>query len=124
MKFAAWYGIAVGLCMFAQWGFFLIAGQVPEVQSEPIRLAFHLAAEFSTAAMLIIGGVALLYRKSWGPMLYFVAVGMVLYSVIVSPGYFAQQGQWIFVGMFAVLLVLAVGSIWNLRSRQVQDQKG
>ncbi len=119
MKFAGWYGIIVGLCMFAQWGFFLAAGQVLEVQTEPIRLAFHLAAEFATAAMLIIGGVALLQRRSWGATLYLIAVGMVLYSMIVSPGYFAQQGQWIFVGMFAVLLVLALGSIRSMaRSNQ------
>ncbi len=119
MKFAGWYGIVVGLCMFGQWGLFLATGQVPELQTEPIRLAFHLAAEFATAAMLIIGGVALLGHKSWGVSLYLVAVGMMVYSVIVSPGYFAQQGQWVFVGMFAILLLLAVVSIQSLvRSRQ------
>jgi hypothetical protein len=40
---------------------------------------------------------------------------MLLYSVIVSPGFFAQQGQWIFVGMFAVLLALALWSMYTLR---------
>lgn len=39
---------------------------------------------------------------------------MLLYSVIVSPGYFAQLGQWALVGMFALLLVLAVASIGSL----------
>jgi hypothetical protein len=34
---------------------------------------------------------------------------MLTYSVIASPGYFAQQGQWALVAMFAVLLVLAIG---------------
>jgi len=33
---------------------------------------------------------------------------MLLYTLIVSPGYFAQKGQWAFVGMFAVILVLAL----------------
>jgi len=28
-----------------------------------------------------------------------------------APGYFAQQGQWPFVGMFAVLLAVALTSI-------------
>jgi hypothetical protein len=36
---------------------------------------------------------------------------MLLYTVIVSPGYFAEKGQWAFVAMFAVLLLLALLSI-------------
>lgn len=106
--FAAYYGIVVGILMFAQWGFFLVAGQVPEVQTEPIRLAFHLAAEFITAGGLVITGIGLLKKKSWAQAWFLVAVGMVIYSVIVSPGYFAQQGQWALVVMFVVLLAGAI----------------
>jgi hypothetical protein len=36
---------------------------------------------------------------------------MLLYTVIVSPGYFAEKGQSAFVGMFAVVLLLALVSI-------------
>ena len=106
--FAAYYGIIVGILMFAQWGFFLAAGQVPEVQTEPIRLAFHLAAEFITAAGLVITGIGLLKKWTWARGWFLAAVGMVIYSEVVSPGYFAQQGQWIFVVMFAVLLAGAL----------------
>lgn len=45
MKFAAWYSILVGLLMLAQRLFFLLAGQVPELQAEPYRIAFHLVGE-------------------------------------------------------------------------------
>ena len=38
-------------------------------------------------------------------------MGMLLYTVIVSPGYFAEKGQWAFVGMFAVIVLLALVSI-------------
>ena len=69
--FAAYYGIIVGILMFAQWGFFLAAGQVPEVQTEPIRLAFHLAAEFFTAAGLIATGFGLLKKYSWAKTGFF-----------------------------------------------------
>src|SRR5512133_2081193 len=54
MKFAGWYCVVVGFLMLAQWGFFLIAGQVPEMQTAPIALAFHLAAEAATALALIV----------------------------------------------------------------------
>ena len=121
MKFAGIYGIVVGLLMVAQWSFFLVAGQVPELRTEPVRLAFHLAGEFATAAGLVASGAGLLRRKTWATPAYLVFSGMLLYSVIVSPGYFAQQGQWPFVLMFAVLLVLAVVSIIVLARRMRRE---
>lgn len=111
MQFTGWYGIIVGLLMIGQWGFFLATGQVPELQNEPFRIVFHLIGEFVTAAGLLVSGLALLKERQWASKAYFVAAGMLLYSVIVSPGYFAQQGQWALVGMFALLLVLALRSI-------------
>jgi hypothetical protein len=115
MKFAGIFAVLVGLMMIAQWLFFLIAGQVPEVQSEPIWLAFYLAAEFITALGLMAAGIGLLRRSARAVKGFLVFGGMLLYSVIVSPGHFAQQGQWIFVGMFAVLLVLALWNMYTLR---------
>lgn len=111
MRFSAIYGIFVGVLMLAQWAFFLGIGQVPELQTEPYRIALHLAAEFGTAIGLIIAGIALLRRAPWAAKAYLVFAGMLIYSVIASPGYFAQQGQWALVSMFAILLVLAFVSI-------------
>jgi hypothetical protein len=110
MKFSAWYSILVGLLMLGQWGFFLAVGAVPELSSEPVRLGFHLAAELATAAALIAGGVALLRGKAWGRDLALFAAGMLAYTAIVSPGYFAQLGQYPLVAMFAVLLALDLAS--------------
>ncbi len=114
MKFAGWYSIIVGLLMLAQWGFFIAAGQVPELRTEPIRIAFHLTAEGATAAALVVSGIGLIRRLAWGRTAAFVALGMLIYTTIVSPGYFAQQGVWALVLMFAVLLGLALVSIWSL----------
>jgi hypothetical protein len=111
MKLAGIFGIFVGVMMIAQWAFFIAARQVPELQAEPYRIAFHLAAEIITALGLIFSGSALLRRASWGASAHLVFAGMLTYSVIASPGYFAQQGQWIFVVMFGVLLVLALASV-------------
>jgi len=117
MKFAGIYGISVGVLMIAQWLFFLAAGQVPELQTEPYRIALHLAAEFATAGGLIIAGVALLRRAAWGARAYLVFAGMLTYSVIASPGYFAQQGQWALVGMFVALFILATASVVAVAAR-------
>ena len=119
MRFAAWYGVVVGVLMFGQWTFFLATGQVSELRTEPFRIYLHLAAEFTTASGLLVGGIALLKNRWWAITVYLVAAGMLLYSVIASPGYFAQQRQWALVGMFAILLVLALGSIVTVvRSRR------
>jgi hypothetical protein len=114
VRYAAWYGIVVGTLMVAQWTFFLATGNVPELQTEPLRLSFHLAGELLTAVGLLVAGIALHKALPWGRWLYLVSVGMVIYSEIVSPGYFAQQGQWGFVAMFAVLLAGAAGSVVTL----------
>jgi hypothetical protein len=58
MKFSAWYSILVGILMVAQWSFFLAVGAVPELDTEPIALVFHLAAEFATAVCMIGGCLA------------------------------------------------------------------
>ena len=97
--------------MIGQWLFSLSTGQVPELKTEPYRIRFHLTAEFATALALLVGSVALLTDQPWGQWFYLLAVGMLLYTVIVSPGYFAEKGQWAFVGMFAVVLLLTLVSI-------------
>lgn len=112
MKFSAWFSILVGILMIGQWGFFLAAGQVPELQTEPMRIIAHLIAEFLTAFLLIVGGVSCLKKKVWSNNLLLVAAGMLLYTIIVSPGYFAELKQWPIVGMFVALIIL---NIVNLR---------
>jgi hypothetical protein len=111
MTFASLYAVLVGFAMIGQWTFSLITKQVPEVKTEPFRIAFHLAGEFLTAVALIAGGLGLLTGAPWGRSTYLVSVGMLLYTVIVSPGYFAQKREWPTVGLFAVLLVLALVSL-------------
>lgn len=111
MVFASVFALIVGVGMIGQWFFFLATNQVPELRTEPLRIRFHLAAEFATAIALLVGGIALLTDQTWARWFYPLGMGMLLYTVIVSPGYFAQKGQWAFVGMFAVVLLLALVSI-------------
>jgi hypothetical protein len=114
MRFAAWYGIVVGALMLAMWGFFLSMGMVPELSTEPYRITLHLVGEISTAILLIVAGVGLLRKANWSRALYFIAAGMLLYTLIVSPGYYAQLGQWGFVGMFGLLFLLDLIGIVKL----------
>jgi hypothetical protein len=111
LTFAAVSAIVVGLGMIAQWSISLARGQVPELDTEPIRIRFHLAAELVTALALIGSGIGMLAGCALCRQFYLIAAGMLIYTVIVSPGYFAQQGNWALPAMFAAILVLALVSL-------------
>lgn len=116
MNFPALYAIVVGLLIFGQWAFFLITRQVPELKTERVRVLFHIADEFLTAVLLIVSGVGLLLQLSWAMSVYLIAMGMLLYAIIVSTGYFAQKRVWPIVAMFAALLLLTAISLFVLWS--------
>jgi hypothetical protein len=109
--FAAVFAIIVGIGMIGQWTLSLVTRKVPEIKDEPIRIAFHIAAEMTTAVCLIVAGIGLLAASRWGVLVFLVAVGMLLYTAIVSPGYFAQQGQWLWLGLFLLLIILGLISV-------------
>lgn len=44
-KIAAMYSIFVGISMIGMWAAFLGTGQVPELNSKPIEITYHLIAE-------------------------------------------------------------------------------
>lgn len=69
--------------------------------------------------MLIISGIATLQSIAWGKTALLVGLGRVIYSEIVSPGYFAQLGQWPMVGMFVVILIGAVISVRFLMREKI-----
>lgn len=114
MKFAGWYGIVVGLLMLGQWGVSLTTGKVPELQAAPLAIGFHLAAEVLTSLLLVLSGLALLRKIAWGRPAFLVAGGMLLYSIINSPGYFAQRGEWGFVGLFGVLFLAGLAALMGI----------
>lgn len=114
MTFVAIFSILVGILMIGQWIFSLATRQVPEMATEPVAITFHLVAEFLTAAALLLGGIALLAQSLLGYPLALLAQGMLLYTIINSPGYFAQRKQWPMVILLAILLVLNIVSIFIL----------
>jgi hypothetical protein len=111
MAFPAVFALLVGVGMIGQWTASFIGKQIPELKTEPIRIGFHLAAELTTALCLIIGGVGLLTVQTWSVPLYLVASGMLFYTAIVSPGYFAQKGQWGWLVMFGSIIILNIVGI-------------
>lgn len=116
MVFSVMYAGVVGLAMIGQWVLSYRKGDIPELRSEPIRIAFHLAGEMTTALALLVGALGVALGSVWGNPLYCVAVGMLFYTAIVSPGYFAQRGQWGWTVLFGLIIILGFLSLWMLLS--------
>jgi len=101
---AAVHAILVGIFLVSQWVHYLSIKQVSELETEPAKILFHLAAEFITAGALLVGGWGLLTDRSWGRQVYLISMGMLLYTVIDSPGHFVEIRNWLMVGVFVILL--------------------
>ena len=113
MTFAAIFAITVGALMLIQWTITILRKQVAGPESGMsgrgrVEMAYHLVAECVTATLLIIAGIAMLAGLDWGLTTFLVSDGMLIYTLINSPGYFAQQRQWPMVIIFAVLLILSI----------------
>jgi len=107
-KIASLYSIVIGIAMICMWSVFLVTNQVPELKTAPLKISYHLLAEFLTAILLLIGGFGLFTKKVWGFHLYLISLGMLLYTVIVSAGYYVNLGDMIMVSMFTVFQVFTI----------------
>jgi len=116
-RIAAIYSILIGTVMIGMWTVLLGTGQVPEIDTEPIYLSYHLIAEFATAVTLLIGGFGLFTNRKWGLKAYLVSMGMLLYAVLIAGGYYAQKGEWAMIGMFTIFTILTAIFVALLLSR-------
>jgi len=101
-KLLALYSILVGAAMIAMWCVFYALNAIPEVIDKPWEIAMHLAAELTTAALLIFSGLGLLARAGWAMRVNLFATGMLVYTLIQSPGYYLERHGLAFVAMFAL----------------------
>ena len=107
-EIASIYSIIVGISMIVMWVVFIVTNQVPEINTAPIKISYHLIAEFLTAILLLIGGFGLLTKRKWGFHLYLISMGMLLYAIIASAGYYANLGDMIMAGMFSLFQLLTI----------------
>jgi len=90
------------------WLLLLVKREVPELNTKPTQIFFHLVAEFLTSLILIIGGIGLIMNQSWGVALFFIAIGMAIYSTINAAGFYGQLKDW---PMFVALIVFTFVSL-------------
>ncbi|MHA1987360.1 MAG: hypothetical protein ACW98D_12040 [Promethearchaeota archaeon] len=105
---ASIYIIIIGIAMLSMWIFLLGKREVPELSTKPTQIYFHLIAELLTSVALIIGGIGLIMNQPWGVALFFIAIGMAIYSTINAAGFYGQLKDW---PVFIVLIVFTIISL-------------
>lgn len=106
--FSAVVAICIGALMALMWSFFIVTGKVPEFQSRPVEIVLHLVAEYATAILLVVSGALSIRGVRWAHLTMPIAFGMLSYTLVVSPGYYLQQGSYAVGLMFAALLATAI----------------
>lgn len=102
------YSITMGVVMLGLWLVLWGIGAIPDMMTKPWEIAMHLTAEFVTAGLLIVSGTGLLLNARWATRVNVFASGMLVYSLIQSPGYYLQRNAGIFVVMSAVAFLITV----------------
>lgn len=105
------YAIIIGIGIIGLWIMLYRTKQIPELKTEPIAIKFHLTAELTMGLLCLTSGILLLLGVSWSPYFYITAMGLVIYAVINSAGYYGQNRQWAFVTMFAVILIVSISLV-------------
>jgi hypothetical protein len=108
MTAVAAYGIVVAVLVAGMWGVSLATGGVPELRTKPWEIRHHLAAEGLLASTLLAGGILTLLGVAAGPPVLLAGLGMTLYSIVNSAGYYVQRRHVPIVTMFVVLFALTV----------------
>jgi hypothetical protein len=120
MKISGVYQVLTGAGMIGIWILNFWKGEIPELQTEPYRIAMHILAEAVTAIMLLVSGFHILMKGRKLPNLFNIASGALIYTLIASPGYFAQMSHWGAVAPFLVLLGFTV-VLLILENRVIPD---
>lgn len=120
---ASIYAILMGVSLIGMWIMFYLSGNIAELATKPWEIGLHLTAEITTALLLIIGGYGLLAKHTWGFRMFLFSMGMLAYTLIMSPGYLLQKGDIPFAVMFLVFIIITKAFlIWAFTSPAAFEQ--
>ena len=105
------YAIVIGIGILGLWLMLYLTKQIPELNSEPVAITFHITAETTMGVLALLSGIFLLIGLSWAPYFFVLSMGLVIYAVINSAGYYGQRNQWAFVIMFGIILIATVSLV-------------
>lgn len=106
--------LIIGIGIIGLWTMLLLTGQVPELETTPIAIRFHIVIEVLMALMSIFTA-GLMYKQS---VLYkqvmLLTNGMVFYSVVNSSGYYAENLNIPILVMFFVIVLYVIWTSYQV----------
>jgi len=102
------FAVIVGIAMILLWAWLLINDDVPDLDTRPLAMWFHIIGEVATGIVLIVAGWGLLTAAIWARRLYLVAIGMLLLAVVHAIAWYGGRGEFWMVVAMVVLAVLGV----------------
>jgi hypothetical protein len=105
------FSIVIGISIIGLWTMLYLTNQIPELKTERVAIGFHITAEITMGVLSLLSGFFLLIGLSWAPSFFMLAMGLIVYAVINSAGYYVQKKQWAFVIMFGIILIISVSLV-------------
>jgi len=110
----SYFLIFTGISIIGLWIMLGLTNQIIEFETEPISIVFHIFIEISMGLIAIIGGVFMLKGFKYSREIQLFVLGMVVYSVVNSSGYYGDLGEYIMIFMFGILLIISIISVLYL----------
>lgn len=114
---AAVFSVVMAILLVGTWVALLATTGVPELATRPASTWSLLAAEFTTAALLLGGAGAVVRQRPWAGRVLLVALGMLLYTTVNTVGVSAEQG----LALAAVFMVLVAAGSAALILRSLRE---
>jgi len=102
------YTIFIGILVIAMWIMILNGPAISEGKTE---LGFHLFSEFLMAIICIVSGLRLFVNKPGAKILNVCGLGMVIYSVLNTAGYYGEKGETAMLLVFIILTIMTVTAV-------------
>ena len=120
-KVSGIFGIGSAVGMTVMWVIIFSLGLLQaDIAAHATEYGLLLAAEFCTASLSLIGGLSLLRGKAHS--VFKIAMGMLLYAVIMGAGKFLDRGMLGF-GLFFITVAVATSIVIILNLRASRQKK-
>lgn len=109
----------IGIGIIGLWIMLLGTNQVPELETEPIAIVFHIVIECIMGILSILSSIWLFRRRKYYKQLILFTNGLLAYSVVNSSGYYGDRGEVGMIVMFGFILGFILYSSWYITTKKI-----
>jgi hypothetical protein len=107
-NYAALYSILAAIALAMYWVALYSNIEHTELLSTPLRKFFRLGRDILIMILLIVGGVGVIAVLSWGHLVYFISMGLLIFSLCDFTIYHQRNKNVAAFVFFLILTIVAV----------------